>query len=263
LAALVALAATVTSSDLAAQDFEWQQNMRSGDVLEVTGIVGDIRAEYTSGDRVEVIAEKEGDSGDFDEVEIRVEETRDGYEICAIYPAHAARGDGCDGNGNWDNGRRGDRNHSIDVEVNYTVRVPAGVEFHGSMVSGDIEAEGLRSEVRANTVNGDIFVSTTEKAWGNTVSGSIEIEMASMDWDDLEFRTVSGDITLWLPEGLDADVDFESLSGDIHSDFDITMTGRQGRRWIGAEVEGYIGSRGERSLSFNTVSGDVRLRQMR
>ena len=63
--------------------------------------------------------------------------------------------------------------------------------------------------------------------------------------------------------GIDVDVEFESLSGDIHSDFDITMTGRRSRRWIGAEVEGYIGSRGERSLSFNTISGDVRLRRAR
>ena len=143
------------------------------------------------------------------------------------------------------------------------VKVPAGVEFHGNVVSGDIHAEGLRSQVRANTVDGDIYVSTTEKAWGNTVSGSIEIAMESTDWSDLEFKTVSGDITLWLPAGIDTDVDFESLSGDIDSDFDITLTGRRSRRWVGANVEGYIGSKGERSLSFNTISGDVRLRRNR
>jgi len=112
-------------------------------------------------------------------------------------------------------------------------------------------------------VDGDIHVSTTEKAWGNTVSGSIEIAMGSSDWKELEFKTVSGDITLWLPAGIDTDVDFESLSGDLDSDFELTLTGRQRRRWIGANVEGYIGSRGERSLTFNTVSGDVRLRRNR
>ena len=248
---------------LSAQDatFEWQQRMSAGDVLEVQGIVGEIRAEYTSGSQVEVVAEKHGDSDDFSEVEIRVEEVRGGYLVCAIYNVSRARGDGCDVDHDRDGWRN--RNRSIDVEVEYTVRVPAGVEFEGTMVSGDIVAEDLRSVVEATTVNGDIFVSTTERAHGGTVSGSIEIEMGSTDWSELDFNTVSGDITLWLPEGIDTDVDFESLSGDIDSDFDITSTRSRSRRWIGEELEGYIGSSGRRSLSFNTVSGDVRLRRAR
>jgi len=193
-------------------------------------------------------------------VEIRVVEERDGYTVCAVYHASARSGNDCDNHN--DGGDRG-RRRSIDVDVNYVVRVPAGVELVGTMVSGDIRAEGLRSQVRANTVNGDIYVSTSEKAWGNTVSGSIEIAMGSMDWKDLDFKTVSGDVTLWLPAGIDTDVDFASLSGDIDSDFDITMTGRKSRSWIGANIEGYIGTKGERSLSFNTISGDVRLRRTR
>lgn len=260
--ALLALMAAGAGGGVEAQDrsFEWQSEMRRGQVLEVKGIVGDIRAEYTSGDRAEVIAEKDGRARDFDEVEIRVVEERDGYTICAVYHAHSARGDGCDNN---HDGHGRENRHSIDVEVNYVVRVPAGVEFVAGIVSGDIIAEGLRSEVRAGTVDGDIYVSTSETATGNTVSGSIEVEMAATDWEELDFNTVSGDITIWLPAGIDTDVDFESLSGDIDSDFDITLTGRRSRRWIGAEVEGYIGSRGVRELSFNTVSGDVTLRRAR
>jgi hypothetical protein len=255
--------ATWPLGDLTAQDgrFEWSGELRKGQVLEVQGIVGEITAEYTSSATAEVVAVKEGRASDFDEVEIRVVEEREGYTICAVYHAHAARGNGCDNT--HDGNDRGDRHHSIDVEVNYVVRVPAGVDFHGGMVSGDVSADRLRSDVHANTVNGDIHVSTTETAWGNTVSGSMEIEMGATDWRELEFHTVSGDITLWLPAGIDTDVDFGSLSGDLDSDFDITMTGRQSRRWVGSEVEGHIGSRGARSLSLNTVSGDVRLRRAR
>ena len=260
--AALALLMVAGATDVQGQDadFRWQSAMRPGEVLEVRGIVGQIRAEYTSGSQAEVVAEKDGRSRDFDEVEIRVVKERNGYTVCAVYHAHDNPGDDCDNHG--DKSRWGNR-HSIDVDVDYVVKVPAGVEFQGNLVSGDIRAEGLRSQVRANTVNGDIFVSTTEKAWGNTVSGSIEISMASEDWSDLEFKTVSGDITLWLPEGIATDVDFKSLSGDIDSDFEMTLTGRRGRRWIGANIEGYIGNKGERSLSFNTVSGDVRLRRNR
>jgi hypothetical protein len=261
--ALLGIMTTWPVGQLAAQEgrFEWSDDMRPGQVLEVQGIVGEVTAEFTGGTTAEVVAVKEGRASDFDEVEIRVVEERDGYTICAVYHAHAVRGDGCDNNHDGDD--RGDRRHSIDVEVKYTVRVPAGVDFHGSMVSGDVRADDLRSDVHANTVDGDIHISTSETAWGNTVSGSMEIDMGATEWRELEFHTVSGDITLWLPAGIDTDVDFGSLSGDLDSDFDITRTGRQTRRWIGSEVEGHIGNPGARSLSLNTVSGDVRLRRSR
>jgi len=93
------------------------------------------------------------------------------------------------------------------------------------------------------------------------VSGSIDIEMGSSDWDDLRFSTVSGDITLSLPAGLDTEVDFVSMSGDFNADFDVTITSRRERR-IGSRFSGTIGDGGRR-LSFHTVSGDVRLRRAR
>lgn len=263
LLAATMVAGALTASQAAAQEdtFRWNHEMRAGQVLSVRGIVGEIRAEYGSGNEAEVVAVKDGRERDFSEVEIRIQEERDGYTICAVYNVSSSRGDGCDNLHSDRDERR--HNRSLDVEVEYVVRVPAGVLFHGSMVSGDVEARDLRSEVDANTVSGDIFVSTSEKARGNTVSGDIEIQMGTTDWDDLDFKSVSGDITLWLPEGIDTDVDFESLSGDIHSDFDITTTRQRSRRWVGAELEGYIGAKGRRSLSFNTVSGDVELRRSR
>lgn len=258
----VVAAVAVGTHGLAAQDtFQWRQDMRPGQVLEVKGIVGSIRAELAPGNRAEVVATKDGRERDFDEVEIRVVEERNGYTVCAVYHAGTARGGGCDNVHNDRDDR--DRRRSLDVDVDYVVRVPAGVSFHAGLVSGNVRAEGLRSPVQVGTVEGDIFVSTTGRAEGSTVSGDIEVEMGATDWDELDFKTVSGDITLWLAEGVQTDVDFQSLSGDIRSDFDITTTGRQRRRWMGAKLEGYIGDRGERTLSFNTVSGDVELRRLR
>lgn len=259
-AAMTVLAATASPG--AAQDdtFEWRESMRSGERLRVQGIVGEIRAEYTSGDRAEVVARKEGRSRDFDQVDIRMERRGDEVVVCAVY--RPRRDEGCSNDGDGDDRGRRDRG-SINVEVDFLVRVPAGVDFHGLMVSGDVVAEDLRSDVDVSTVNGDIQVSTSGMARGRTVSGSIEIAMGTADWSDLDFATVSGDITLWLPEGVATDLDFQSLSGDIRSDFDITRTRDRGGRWFGESMEGYIGARGERSLSFNTVSGDVRLRRAR
>lgn len=255
----------VTASAGMAQDatFEWGEAMRAGERLRVQGIVGEIRAEYTAGDRAEVVARKQGRSRDFDDVEIRAERRGDEVIVCAVYHPDRVRGDGCSGDHDGDDDRRdrGDR-RSIDVEVDFVVRVPAGVDFSAAMVSGDVVADDLRSDVDVSTVNGDIEVSTSGRAQGRTVSGSIDIAMGSDDWRDLDFGTVSGDITVWLPDGIDTDVDFQSLSGDLRTDFDLNTT-RNRSRWIGSNVEGYIGARGQRSLSFNTVSGDVRLRRSR
>ena len=250
-------------ADLDAQEdsFNWSQRMGAGQVLEVKGIVGNIHAVLASGDQAEVVARKRGRRGDFEEVAIEVEEVDDGFVICAVY-------------GSWNHGeghclpnrRDGDqerdrhRNVDLDVEVDFEVRVPAGIEFQGNMVSGGIQVEDLRSQVDVSTVAGDIFVSSSEMVWANSVAGDIEVEMGRFDWEDLEFSTVSGDITLWLPEDFGADIDFNSLSGDLDTDFDLTVRSQRNRRWIGTDIEGTIGG-GGRDLSINTVSGDVKLRR--
>ena len=252
-----ALLLAIMAPGLAAQEdtFEWSGRIDAGAVLEVTGITGSIQVGLASGNTVEVTAVKHGKRSDFDAVEIRVFEDRGGVTVCAVYGTDD-RGDAdCDSD---NDGRRGRSRRSIDVSVDFVVRLPAGVEFEGTMVTGDIEVEGVESEVDLTTVTGDIVVSTTELVEATTVTGSMDIEIGRADWDALDFKTVTGDITLRLPDGVDTDVEFESLSGDMDSDFDLTMSGRSRRRWIGSHIRGTIGD-GGRSLSLKTVSGDVRL----
>ncbi len=241
----------------AQQDFSWSGTLAAGRVLEVRGISGDVRATLATGRTAEVTATKHGRESDFDLVEVRVFEESDRVVICALYDRPGA--ESCEHRDGGDDRRGRDRN--LRVSVDFEVEVPAGVEFIGRTVSGDVDAVGLRSDVDASTVSGSIMVSTTGVAHGSTVSGEVEVEMGSLDWDRLEFKTVSGDITLRVPAGLDADVDFESLSGDFSTDFDMEIHRRRDR-FVGSEVEGRIGS-GRGRLSFRTVSGDVRLRRVR
>jgi putative adhesin len=235
--------------------FEWQGAIESGQVLEVRGISGDIVATLASGSTAEVVATKEGRSRDFDEVEILMFQDRDGIVICAVYGDHGR--DSCDSHDRNDDHRG--RGKNIDVSVDFEVRVPAGVEFMGHTVSGDVEAEGLESNVDGATVSGDVVISTTGVARATTVSGDLDIEMGSLDWDRLRFTTVSGDISIKLPADLDSEVDFESLSGDFRTNFDVVVT-RSRDRFVGSEFEGRIGD-GASQLSFKTVSGDVILRR--
>lgn len=253
---------TIAAGALSAQEerIEWTGRMERGQTLEVRGISGDVRAVLASGPEARVVATKRGRERDFDAVSIEVVEHGGGVIVCVVYGLRERGGDPCDRRDRGDHGRH-DHDHDIRVSVDYEVEVPADVAFEGRTVSGNVEALGLRSHVEATTVSGDVDVSTTGTAWGSTVSGSLDVEMGSNDWDDLHFSTVSGDITLTLPAGLDAEIDFESLSGDFSSDFEVSYETRR-ERWVGTRVRGTVGA-GSRELSFNTVSGDVQLRRGR
>ncbi len=251
--AIAAWAAGAAASD---RDFEWSGPLSPGDFVEVRGISGNIAAELAAGSTAVVQAEKIGRSGDFDEVRIVAIEERGGVVVCALY-GKRSRSDSCnmdDDGHDWGGGNR-----NIDVSVDFTVRVPAGVEFIGRTVSGDVEAKGLEGDVDGATVSGDVVISTNGKARAKTVSGDLDIVMTSLDWDRMNFNTVSGDIRLTLPRGLDAEVDFESLSGDFRTSFDFDESNRR-ERMVGNQFEGRIGS-GSRRLTFQTVSGNVMLRE--
>jgi DUF4097 and DUF4098 domain-containing protein YvlB len=255
---LAVLATCTPALDVSAQDFDWNGQMGDGETLIVRGISGDVRATLARGDVAEVVATKKGRSSDFDDVSIEVFEERGTTIVCVIYDSRRGNAD-CEGRGNDEH--RGDQDRDIRVSVDFEVQVPAGVHFEGRTVSGDVEARGLRADVAAHTVSGDVDVSTTGVARGGTVSGSVDIEMGSLDWGSLEFSTVSGDIRISVPAGLDADVDFESLTGDFDSDFSVDIE-RQRSRFIGSALSGTIGDGGRR-LSFHTVSGDVELLRVR
>ncbi len=261
---LAALAASSHPVQGQSDTFEWSGTLSSGQTLEVKGIVGTIRTTLATGNRAEVVATKRGTRADFGEVAIEVAEAGDVIVVCAVYGSWNHGEGSCDPDhrGDWSDDQDRHRNVNIDVEVDYEVRLPAGVDFEGNLVSGEIDAQGLRSDVDLNTVEGRISVVTTGRARANSVSGDIEIEMGDFSGGDLSFQTVSGDITLWLPSDFSADVEFSSLSGDFDTDFDMNIRNQRERRWVGSNIRGTIGS-GGRDLSVNTISGDVQLLRSR
>jgi hypothetical protein len=236
--------------------FEWRGRVPQGETVEVKNISGDINAVFTSGSEVEVVATKRGDREDFAEVDVEVVEEGGRTVICAIYGSWNHDRGTCD-HQRWDDDERDRRwgRDGIDVRVEFEIRIPAGVDFVGVTVSGDVVAEDLRSDVDATTVSGDVRVSTSEVAHASTVNGSMDISMGGMDWEELELSTVSGDITIRLPAEIDTDVRFSSLSGDFDSDFSLSGRTERGR-WVGSRVRGTIGA-GGRTLRLQTVSGDV------
>lgn len=234
-------------------DFEWSGHIDPGDVIEIKGVNGDIRAEGKSGGDVEVTAVKRGRRSDEAEVRIQVVEHADGITICAVYPDR--RDDRRNECAAGRDGHLGSRNN--DVEVTFTVRVPAGVRFTAKTVNGEVEANSLEADVLATTVNGSVSVSTTGLARASTVNGSVSASFGQADWDeDLAFSTVNGDVTLEMPAGVNADVRASTVNGQMSTDFPLTVTGRFSNR----RMRGTIGSGGPR-LELETVNGDIKLKK--
>ncbi len=132
LAATVLAVISITPLAAVSQDFEWTGRLQPGQIIEINGVIGDIRATAARGDRAEITAEKrEGRKGYAEDVEFDVIEHRDGVTICAIYPRNRRNRDNeC---------RAGDRSRlgadDNDTEVTFTIAVPAGVLFSGRTIS--------------------------------------------------------------------------------------------------------------------------------
>jgi DUF4097 and DUF4098 domain-containing protein YvlB len=234
-------------------DFQWRQQLSSGQTIEIKGVNGDVRAEPSGSNEVEVVAVKRAHRDSPDSVRIEVVPHAGGVTICAVYPSRdGQRANEClPGSG----GRMNVQNN--DVSVRFTVRVPAGVALIGKTVNGEIEALRLNGDVTLSTVNGSVDFSTTAGGRASTVNGSIHGAMGRADWSDtLEMATVNGSITLTLPPDLNTDVRAATVNGDISTDFPMTVTGRISRR----KLEGTIGG-GGRVLSLDSVNGSITLKR--
>ena len=238
----ITLAAPAAAQD---EPWSWHKAIPAGKTVEIRGVIGDIHATAAMGNEVEIVARKNRDAKD---VRIEVEEHADGVTVCAIYDDRSS----CD----EDRGRGRQHADHNDGEVNFEVRVPRGVKFTGSSVTGDVEATGLDARVRASSVSGSVRVSTTDIASASSVSGSLRVRMGRSDWDgDLKFSTVSGDIDVEITGDLNADVEMTTVSGDLESDWPLSVSSSRRQ-----SIRGRIGS-GGRGLEFSTVSGIVELRK--
>ena len=107
------------------------------------------------------------------------------------------------------------------ARVDFVVRVPEGVRFLGSTVNGGVEADALKSDVQAYTVNGQVRVSTTGTVQAKTVNGSITASLLKPFWSKPpELSTVNGGIRLVLPPSANAALQAATKNGKIVTDFD-------------------------------------------
>lgn len=256
LAALAALTVLVTAAAAAQQksddSFHWTSALAAGKTLRIQDVNGSIRATGTSGGEATVSAVRRGKKSDPKSVEIRVEQDGDITTICAVWPGEQDA-DGCD-RGSHHNNDHWDRN---DVNVDFTVSVPAGVKFEGQTVNGSVAASDLTADADVNSVNGNVSLATRGTGSAATVNGDVKLTLGTSTWTgDVEAKTVNGSVTVEMPTPANLDVRANTLNGDISSEFPMTLQGKMSPR----SMRGTIGNGGSR-LELSTVNGPIELRK--
>jgi hypothetical protein len=242
-----------TSGGTQQDHWNWSGRLAPGKTIAIYGINGDVSAEPATGDQIEVTATKHARRSDPDEVRLVVAEHDGGVTICAVYPNAHGRTTTCDAEG-----LHNSNTNNNDVEVDFTIHVPHGVNFDGNTVNGRVEATNLTGTVELATVNGGARLETSGgEASAETVNGSVTAIVHSLGTRPMRFHSVNGGINLSLPAGLSADVDARTVNGSIDSDFAISVQGRMSPR----HLTGRIGQ-GGRTLDLETVNGSIRLRQL-
>ena len=236
-------------------DFSWNGIVAQGGTIEIKNINGSITADPSNTNEVQVTATKRSRRSDASTVQIKVVPHAGGVTICALYPYEDGSYGTCEP-GNSHNGRNG-RGRNNDVNVDFTVRVPAAVSFIGNTVNGGIIASSLTGNVQTRTVNGSIKISTTGYAEASTVNGGIEAKLGNASWpDQIAFSTVNGEVGIDLPPGLNTEVEAQTLHGSINSEFPLESTNLKDSK----HLKGRIGS-GGRQILLKTLNGSITLRR--
>ena len=255
------LAAQQTSTASSA-DFRWEKALAAGSLVSLHNLNGNVTVTPSTSGKVEVVGVKRGRYPE--DVTLEVVETSRGVMVCAMYRGKDVT---CDEDGyrvhddrRW--GRRGRDDDWDDTQINITVKLPKDLRVSAHSVSGDVEVTGAEGNVRAGSVSGNVRLDKLRATTGiraSSVSGDVWVVVESLAGEgDLNFTSVSGNVTAELPKNIDADVRMRSVSGSLDSDFPLTLNGRMSRHSLEARI-----GKGGRELEVTTVSGDVRLRSAR
>ena len=244
-----------------AADFKWEKALPAGSMVSLHNISGDVRVSPSTSGKVEVTGIKRGRFPE--DVTLEVVEGARGITVCAM---NRNMDQECDDGGlrSRDDRRRGWRDRDRDwddASIDIVVKIPKDMVVSAGSVSGDVTLDGAEGRIRASSVSGEVSIraarATSVRA--TSVSGDVDVRIENLSGDgDLNFNSVSGNVTAELPKAIDADVTLRSVSGSFDSDFPLTLNGRMNRHSLEARI-----GKGGRLLEVHTVSGDVRLRTIR
>jgi hypothetical protein len=251
--------------------WRWDGRVDAGRWMHVFNVNGSVDFAPSPDNMVHLVAEKRSNGREMDDIHFEVVLVGGNVTICAIWNDNSRCEDG-----GVEQIRRNNRNEQNHSNVRFTVRVPRGVRVGAHSVNGGVAVRDVGAEVRANTVNGGVTVRNASgpvrantvnggvdvntavgPVTAETVNGNVDARMVSLQGnDDMDFKTVNGSVTIYVPSRFDADFRFDTVHGGIDSDFPMTISGKWGPR----HAAGTIGN-GGRDIRASSVNGSIELRK--
>ena len=142
------------------------------------------------------------------------------------------------------------------LQVEYTVKVPAGAEVRLTTVNGGIEVSGLKGRVTAETTNGGVETrGVSGQLHASTTNGGLDIDLATIAEGGVRLECTNGGIKVRMPRDAKATISARITNGGISAgDLPIDIIGENSRR----RLEGRLNGGGPR-LQIEGTNGGITL----
>jgi hypothetical protein len=193
----------------------------SGTVLSIYNIFGFIRVEGYSGNKVMIEIDQKISAEDNQKLEIGKKEFKLGFDQTAdsITAYIAEPYDSRPHNDRY--GRYHDRDIEYDYHLDFTVKVPFGMNLNISTVNdGNIDVKDVGGSLHVNNVNGKITITNAKgTTHAHTVNGDVSVNYLANPPGQSSYYTINGEIRVTYLANLSADLQFKSMNGEFFTDF--------------------------------------------
>jgi hypothetical protein len=251
---LLFLSAAGAGCDIAMADYkqketaEWRKtyDLQPGGRVAISNVNGKIAVELSTGNAVEVIAEKTARAGTseaakaaLDRIEI-TENVSPGEVRIETKTQRASEG----------------LISRANQQVNYIVKVPAGAEVSFRTVNGGIELSGLKGRINAETTNGEIKARDVSGSIdASTTNGGVDVDLAQLTEGGVKLGCTNGGIELRLPSSSKATISARITNGGIDTDgLQIQTSGETSRRRLNGTLNG-----GGARVDLEGTNGGIRI----
>ncbi len=240
-------------------------------VVEVYNLLGSVKVEGYSGDKVllevdkTISAKKQSDVelGE-KEFELGIDTRQDTIVIYtkAPYDTRPSR-----------NKQDNDNRINYSIKLDYVIKVPRNVHLRLSTINnGKIEVTDVTGKLKVNNINGSINVSNAKEYTElRTINGDIDVTYAGSPASGSSCHTLNGTINATYPEDLSADIKLKSMNGSFYTDFPNAEVAPQtvvkknasdsGTTYkLNKDTHLKIG-RGENKMNFETLNGSIYIKK--
>jgi len=148
-------------------------------------------------------------------------------------------------------------------EIEWTIKVPAGVVVDLRTVNGGVRINGLQGEVHAKTTNGGVKGSNVGASIleASSVNGGIDIELGGVLGENgsIDIETVNGGVSLGLASESKATIVARAVNGGVRVDgLDIQKQEQSNSFESKRRLEGTLNGGGAK-VNVSTTNGGVRI----